>query len=75
MMTWDTLLNGSAASQASNDPGDFKVVATATVTYFCGTTNEMSLIRERGSWYVQHPGYSERFTSKKKAIAAYPAFA
>lgn len=78
MMTttsWDRLFNGSDESRRADAQGDFKVIATTTVRYSCGTTSELVLIRERGSWYVKHPDYSERFTSKKRALAAYPAFA
>lgn len=74
-MTWDRMMNGSAESQASSDQGDYKVVAVRTVTGDFGQTSEIALIRERGSWYVQRPDYYDRYTSKKKAIAANPIFA
>jgi hypothetical protein len=73
--SWDHLLNGSPESQASSDPGDFAVVAIATVRYSCGSTSEVRLERERGSWWVVFPDYRERYRSKKAALAAHPFLA
>jgi len=72
-ITWDHLFNGSPESQASDDPGDFKVVAVATVTYTCGSTSEVRLERERGSWWVVFPEYRDRYRTKKAALAALSA--
>ncbi len=68
-------MNGSLESQASSDPGDFKVYATAQVVHSCGSVSEITLVRERGTFRVLHGWGGESFTSKRAALAAHPALA
>lgn len=69
--SWDRMLNGSQASQASGDEV-VKIYARATVTFACGSVAPRILMKERGSFCVWTPDYCERFTSKRAALAAYP---
>lgn len=73
--SWDRLMNGSLESQASSDPGDFKVYVTAEIVHSCGSRSSLTLVRERGTFRVLHGWGSESFPSKRAALATYPALA
>lgn len=49
------------------------VLASKTITYQCGTQNTVVLIKDHGSWYLIHPDYSTRYTTKRAALAALEA--